>query len=159
MTNSETLEVTRSLFLPVPVQQVWDFLMDEEKMKNWLGANEFLIDMTDGGKIEFPLSFGEDKYLIIGEFSILLLRERYDFIWRERDTFGDEWFNCTTVSLKLEEDENGTLLKLNHNGFKYLPPEIQDEIHSRYQDFWTNGNLLDRLAYLIVEDETLSVLE
>ena len=151
MTNSENFEIIRSLFLPASVDQVWEFLMNEEKMKHWLAADEFVIDMTDGGKIEIPLTFGEDKYQIIGEFSILLLRKRYTFIWRERDAFGEEWFNCTTVSFDLEEKEKGTLLKLTHNGFKYLPAETQDKIHARYQDFWLNGDLLDRLADLIAE--------
>ena len=89
MTNKETLEVTKIIFIPTPVRQVWRFLMDEEKMKTWLNADEFVIDMEDGGKIEFPLTFGEDEYLIIGEFSILLFEEKYTFIWRERDPFGE----------------------------------------------------------------------
>jgi uncharacterized protein YndB with AHSA1/START domain len=152
MTNKDTLEVTKTILIPTPVSQVWRFLMNEEKMKVWLNADEFVIDMEDGGKIEFPLAFGQQKYLIIGEISILLLEKKYTFIWRERDSFGDEWFNCTTVSFDLEENENGTLFKLVHNGFKYLPPEVQHQIHKRYEDFWVRGDILDRFVSLVVAE-------
>lgn len=146
------LEVTQEILIQAPKSQVWRFLMDAEKMKTWLGADEFVIDMSDGGKIEIPLSFGDHEYLILGEFSILLFEERYAFIWRERDEFGDEWFNCTTVIFDLEENDGGTLVRLVHNGFKYLPPEEQAGIHQRYLDYWGNSGILDRLNSLILAD-------
>jgi uncharacterized protein YndB with AHSA1/START domain len=152
MKNTHSLEVTKEFFIPAPPNQVWRFLMSEEKMKTWLHADEFVIDMSDGGKIEFPLTFGEDEYLILGEFSILLFEKKYAFVWRERDALGDEWFNCTTVSFDLEKKENGTLLNLVHTGFKYLPPEVQHQIHARYLDFWVRGDILDRLVSLVITD-------
>ena len=124
--------------------------MNEEKMKAWLNADEFEIDMSDGGKIEIPISFGDEAYLIIGEFSILLFEKKYTFVWRERDSSGDEWFNCTTVSFDLEEKEKGTCLRLVHNGFKYLPPEMQESIHQRYENFWGASGILDRLVSLFM---------
>jgi hypothetical protein len=124
--------------------------MNAEKMKTWLNADEFVIDMSDGGKIEIPLAFGDQEYLIIGEFSILLLEKKYAFVWRERDAFGAEWFNCTTVSFDLEEKEGETLLKLVHSGFKYLPPEVRHQIHQRYVDFWVRGDIFDRFISQVI---------
>lgn len=144
--NTNSLEVTQEIMIPAPVNRVWRFLMDAEKMKAWLNADKFVIDMSDGGKIEIPLSFGDEAYLIIGEFSILLREERYTFVWRERDSFGDEWFNCTTVSFNLEGEEKGTCLRLVHTGFQYLPPEMQESIHQRYENFWGTSGILDRLV-------------
>lgn len=151
--NKYEHKVIQELFIPASIDAVWNFLMNEEKMKDWLNADKFLIDMTDGGKIEFPLSFGEEKYIILGEFSILLLKKKYTFVWRERDIFGEEWFNCTTVNFDLEKKENGTLLKFLHDGFKYLPSDVQEQIYERYVNFWKNGGLLEKLSSLIVIDQ------
>ena len=148
--NKDSLEVTKEIFIPASVSQVWRFLMNEEKMKAWLNADEFEIDMSDGGKIEIPISFGDEAYLIIGEFSILLFEKKYTFVWRERDSSGDEWFNCTTVNFDLEEKAKGTCLRLVHNGFKYLPPEMQESIHQRYENFWGESGILDRLVSLVM---------
>ena len=151
--TEQNLKVSRDILIPSSIDSVWNFLMNEEKMKNWLNADKFLIDMTDGGKIEFPLSFGEEKYIILGEFSILLLKEKYAFVWRERNMFGEDWFNCTTVNFDLEKKDNGTLLKFLHDGFKYLPSDVQEGIHERYLDFWKKSGLLEKLSSLIVTDQ------
>ncbi len=144
------LIVSRDIFIPNPIDSVWHFLMSEEKMKGWLNADKFVIDMSDGGEIEFPLSFGKEEYIILGEFSILLLEKKYAFIWREQDKFGESWFNCTTLSFNLERKDNGTLLKLIHDGFKYLPSDIQEGIYERYVDFWNKSGILEKLSSLIV---------
>jgi len=152
MSNSD-LKITRELFIPASVDVVWAFLMNEEKMKDWLKADKFVIDMSDGGEIEFPLSFGEEKYFILGEFSILLIKEKYAFVWRERNMFGEEWFNCTIVNFDLEKKDNGTLLKFLHDGFKYLPSDKQKPVYERYVNFWKSGSLLEKLSSLIVTDQ------
>ena len=146
------LKVIRDIFIPSSIDRVWNFLISEEKMKNWLKADKFIIDMADGGEIEFPLSFGDEDVLILGEFSILLFEERYTFIWRERDVFGEEWFNCTIVNFDLEKKESGTLLKLLHDGFKNLPSHQQEQIHQRYTDFWVKSGVLENLSSLILTD-------
>ena len=146
------LEVTLEILIPAPKTQVWHFFMNAEKMKTWLGADEFVIDMTDGGKIEIPLSFRDQEYLIIGEFSILLFEERYAFVWREQDQFGDEWFNCTTVIFDIEEKDGSTLVRFEHNGFKYLPAETRDGIYQRYLEFWGKSGIFKRLNALILAE-------
>ena len=151
--NSHELKITQELFIPTAIEDVWTFLMNEEKMKDWLNADAFVIDMSDGGKIEIPLSFGDEEVLILGEFSILLFEEKYAFVWRERDIFGDEWFNCTIVNFDLEKKENGTLLKLSHDGFKYLPSHLQKQIHQRYTDFWIKSGVLENLRSAILAEQ------
>ena len=150
--SNNNLKITQELFVPTSIGEVWGFLMNEEKMTNWLNADKFVIDMTDGGEIEFPLAFGDEEVLILGEFSILLFEERYTFIWRERDVFGEEWFNCTIVNFDLEKKESGTLLKLLHDGFKNLPSHQQEQIHQRYTDFWVKSGVLENLSSLILTD-------
>ena len=151
--SNNNLKITQELFVPTSIGEVWGFLMNEEKMTNWLNADKFVIDMTDGGEIEFPLAFGDEEVLILGEFSILLFEEKYTFIWRERDMFGEEWFNCTTVNFDLEKKEAGTLLKLLHNGFKYLPSDQQEQIHQRYTVFWKESGVLEKLRSAILDEQ------
>jgi hypothetical protein len=54
------------------------------------------------------------------------------------------------VTINLEEDDIGTKLILIHNGFKYLPTEIQEEVIRRYEAFWTESGILDRLGDLVL---------
>ncbi len=122
-------------------------------MKNWFTANKFIIRISDGGEIEIPLIFGDKKYSILGEITILLKENTYALTWYERDPDGYEWFNCTVVTLHLKQLEHGTSVRLEHSGFKYLPPEIQEKIHQRYVDYWNNSGILERFKTLVMAED------
>ena len=148
----ENLEVARELFIPTSIDRVWAFFLNEKKMTNWLHAEEFVINIWEGGGFVFPYSFGGHECRIIGEVTILLEREKYAFTWWEREESGNEWINCTTVTLNLKEKGEGTLISLVHNGFKYLSPAILGAVYQRYSDYWEESGILDRLATLILAD-------
>ena len=122
-------------------------------MKNWLAAKKFIIRISDGGEIEIPILFGDKKYLILGEITILLNKDTYALTWYERDPDGYEWFNCTVVAFFLKKLEQGTSFELVHSGFKYLPPEVQEQIHQRYVDYWNNSGILERFQTLVMAEE------
>ena len=142
--------ITQEITIPVPVKNVWKFLMSESNMKSWFEADEFVIDIIEGGKIEIPLSIGGDEYLIEGEIGLILPMEKFAFTWIERDSSGDAWFNNTTVTIVLEEIKSGTKLTLVHDGFKYLPDEILSTVYDKYMDFWANDGKLQRLQALLL---------
>jgi uncharacterized protein YndB with AHSA1/START domain len=146
------LEISQEIFIPIPVDQVWNFLMDQNQMKNWFRADKFVIDIWEGGEIEIPISFGDYECHAIGEIGLVLPKRKFAFVWRERDEFGDEWFNTTTVTLNLEEKNNGSHVKLVHSGFTYLPKEIQQETLHRYSVYWKASGILERLSQLVSVD-------
>ena len=150
--NNNELQVNREYFMPASIANVWNFLMNEKKMTTWLNADEFVLDIWEGGGFEFPFSFRDHQCRIIGEVTILLEHEKYGFTWWEREPLGNEWHNCTTVTLNLTEKNKGTHISLIHNGFKYLPPEIWDDVLQRYTDFWKDSGILERLESLILAD-------
>lgn len=148
--NSDDLQVNQELFVPAALTEVWDFLLNEEKMANWLDAKEFVINIWEGGGLDFPYSFGGQQCRIIGEVTILLPQEKYALTWWEREQSGEEWQNCTTVTLNLKAKDAGTLISLVHNGFKYLPPAMQKSVHQRYVAYWKESGIFERLAAMIV---------
>ena len=150
--EGDNLRVDRELFIPASIESVWNFLLDEGKMMNWLNAKEFVISIWDSGGFDFPYSFGGQECRIIGEVTILLEQEKYAFTWWEREPSGTEWFNCTTVTLDLKTKDEGTHITLSHTGFKYLPPEIWTEVHQRYSAYWVESGILERLSSLIVAE-------
>ncbi|MEN8242389.1 MAG: SRPBCC family protein [Chloroflexota bacterium] len=142
-------KIISQISINASIAQVWEFLMSEEKMKNWFEADEFLIDVSEGGKIKIPLTISGEECVIEGEIGLILPQEKFVFTWIERDKHGDAWFNNTTVTIALEEIKNGTKFTLIHDGFKYLPEEIFHEVYDRYQAYWHDGNLIARFSELV----------
>jgi uncharacterized protein YndB with AHSA1/START domain len=147
------LQVNQEFLIPTALGNVWDFLLDEEKMTNWLDAEEFVINIWDGGGFKFPYAFGGQQCHIIGEVTLLLPQEKYAFTWWEREPSGSEWQICTTVMLNLKAADAGTLISLVHNGFKYLPSEMQEPVHQRYVAYWKESGILERLLAMIMADK------
>ena len=145
-------KIVSQILINAPVEQVWEFLMSEEKMKTWFAAEEFLIDVVEGGSIEIPLTIGDDDCVIEGEIGLILPQEKFVFTWIERDKDGDAWFNNTSVTIELKEINRGTKFTLVHDGFKYLPDEIFQEVFDKYQTFWNDGHLLERISALVKEN-------
>lgn len=147
----DSLKITQEIFIPVPIDRVWEFLMNEEEMRNWFDAEAFVIDIVEGGKIEIPFSYGGEQCLIVGEIGLILPQEKFAFTWIERDRYGESWFNNTTVTVKLKENDVGTMFTLIHDGFNYLPKEIQASAYEKYQAFWGEFGMLERLLSKVLE--------
>ena len=145
----ENLRVEQSLDIPASIDQVWDFLLNQDGLSVWFNADKFLVDVYDGGEIEIPFPFAGRGYCVIGETALILPLERFTFTWIEQDDTGDRWFMNTTVNLYLVESEGGTQLTLIHDGFKYLPVQIRDEVYRRYISYWQGSGIMQRLLELI----------
>lgn len=144
----DPLKIIREISVPATIDHVWEFITDQNKMKQWLQADEFIIDILEGGKIVIPLSFDGKKYWIFGEIGLILPKTKFVFTWNEKDPSGATWFTNTMVTLNLEEVEFGTQLTLVHDGFNYLPPEIQEEVFQRYTSFWYDSDIMERFLML-----------
>ena len=150
--NSEDPKIIREITIPISVEQVWAFLLNDEKMKRWFRANTFVIDAYDGGKIEIPLTFGGEDCLVQGEIALVVPPKKFEFTWIERDKYGESWFNNTMVRIELEPNDIGTKLTLKHDGFKYLPDDIQETVHNKYLAFWSTNRIFERLQSIIMEE-------
>ena len=104
--NNETLQIIQEITIPAPVEQVWRFLMTEDNMKQWLHANEFVIDVYEGGNIDIPISFDGEEYLVEGEIGLIIPNKKFVFTWIEHDAFGNAWFNNTSVTIDLEPTDS-----------------------------------------------------
>jgi len=147
----ENAAVVQEITIPAPIEKVWAFLLDEQKMKRWLNANAFVIDVYGGGKIEIPLSFAGEACLVEGEFGLVIPYQKLAFTWLERDAYGERWFNNTMVTISLAENGAETKVTLVHDGFKYLPVGVRTAVYQKYQAFWEESSLLLHLQSLILE--------
>lgn len=145
----ESPQIIQEITIPASVDQVWDFLLNEEMMKQWFHANTFTIDAIEGGKIEIPFSFGGAAILVEGEIGLIIPKKKFAFTWIERNQYGEAWFNNTMVTIELAPAISGTKLTLTHDGFKYLPERIRTAVYQKYLAFWDKPNILTRLQSLI----------
>ncbi|WP_420644353.1 SRPBCC family protein [Candidatus Leptofilum sp.] len=152
--NHETLQIIQEMAIPVPVERVWDFLMVEDNMKQWLHANEFIIDPYEGGKIEIPISFDGENCLVEGEVGLIIPNKKFVFTWIEHDAYGNAWFNNTSVTIELEPTNTGTSLTLKHDGFKYLSDDVKTAAFNKYVTFWEASNIMTRLQTAIMKETT-----
>jgi uncharacterized protein YndB with AHSA1/START domain len=148
--NSEDLKITQSKLIPATQDQIWEFLIDETRMKNWFQAEKFAIDPYEGGEIKIRLTFGAENYVIAGEIGLILPKKKFVFTWLERDQYGETWFNNTSIIIELEEVAAGTQCTFTHDGFKYLSNEIRSDVYARYLEFWGAADILERLQTLVM---------
>ena len=150
--NKNNFKISLDTYIPFELDTIWDFLLSEEKMKRWFNAEKFVIDAMAGGEIKIPVSFQGKEWLVKGEIGLVLPKTKFVFTWLERDKLGDRWFNNTIVTIHLEEFASGTQLRLVHDGFKYLPEEIQKEVHHKYLVYWQESKIMERLLDLLSAD-------
>lgn len=116
--------------------QLWDFLLNQDGLKQWFNAREFVIDVYEGGELKFTVERGGQPYRISGETGLLNQQKQLIITWIEQDRYGRSWFAPTNVSFQPLPIECGTRFLLIHSGFKYLPDHSQQEIHRQYQAYW-----------------------
>ena len=150
--DKSPLSFVQELMLPTPLDVVWDFLLNEEEMKGWLKASKFIIDAYEGGEIEIPITIDGEDYLILGDIGLVQPKKRFVFTWREEDARGEIWFNNTTINFGLQADQAGTKIRFAHEGFNYLPAEIQQTALIRYTNYWESGTL-EQLGKLLSEKQ------
>ena len=104
-------EVRRAIHLAAPVERVWSFLTDPQKLSTWLMDSDF--SPTAGTKFKFtsPPS-GRWDGTIHREVQDVIENERISYTWCAND------IGVTTmVTFDLESTYDGTRLSLTHVGF------------------------------------------
>ena len=132
------LEINQQIFIHRTPAQIWDFLLNQEGLKRWFQAREFVVDIGEGGGFKFTIERGGQLYRISGETGLLNFEKQMAFTWIEQDRYGRSWFAPTNVYFELDPAKEGTQFKLHHKGFKYLPGDSQAEICRQYELYWAS---------------------
>lgn len=151
--NVHAPRIVREIIIPASLDRVWACLLSESQMKRWFNANAFEINVYEGGNIKIPLSFEGRSCVIEGEIALIVPKKKFEFTWIERNELGEAWFNNTMVRIELEARQADTKLILRHDGFKYLAPHIQEDAYQRYQVYWGQDTIFDRLKAEILENQ------
>jgi uncharacterized protein YndB with AHSA1/START domain len=90
------MKVERDVFLPTPVEEVWEALTDAEQLERWF-ANEVELRAEPGGRALFRWDNGEEREAVVEE------------VEPER-RLGLRWLDGGFVTLELDETAGGTRL-------------------------------------------------
>ncbi len=101
-------DIRKKKFINHPIEEVWEALSKEEKLSEWFMKANFKAE--EGFKFEFTEPNGKK---LTGE--ILTAQDPINLAY----SWNDSNLNYTTyVWWKLATKRNGTLLELEHSGFK-----------------------------------------
>ncbi len=139
------LDIQQEISVPLPIKTVWDYLVNQDGLKVWFGAEHFVIDPYQGGQISIPFSRGDDTIQVVGDTGLLITYKKLVFTWIERDSKGKEWFYPTLVTIEFNEVDDGTRIRISHSGFQRLPSGIRDDVIERYKAFWRDESRLEKL--------------
>ena len=142
--TSQAFTIRESIHLPESVAAVWDTLVTQQVLQQWLKAKRFVLEIDDSGLIEIPFQREGKALDVLGETSLLYPPQQLIFTWIERDEIGREWMFPTIVVLDFESVSDGSQLTLTHKGFERLPLEERAKILTHYRDYWREklGELL-----------------
>ena len=88
------MQIEREIVLPVPREDAWDALTDEERLEEWF-ANDVELDVTPGGEAVFEWENGEVRRGVV---------ERVE----EQERLVLRWDDDGVVELELTEHPDGT---------------------------------------------------
>lgn len=121
MTNSRTIAIDQ--FFPYPPAQVWRALTDPELLARWLMSNDFRLEV--GHRFTFkgtPVPKVNFSGLVQCEVLSFEVERNLSYSWAD---FSGENDLHSTVTWRLEPEEQGTHLFLEHEGFDPANPLLQ----------------------------------
>lgn len=134
--SKEDFVIRESIILDKPRAAVWEMLVHQNGLKDWLHAQRFVITIDDGGLFETRINRAEKSISVVGETSLINPPEQLMFTWIERDDYGWEWDFPTIVSLQFEARDGCTRFTLSHQGLQRLPENSREEILVEYRAYW-----------------------
>lgn len=146
----DKLQISQTILIPAPIEQVWSFLLIEENMKKWFQAEEFRIDASEGGSIKISINFEGVEVLVRGEIGLVYPVTKFYFTWYEIEGLDGDWFHNTSIEISLIKQDKGTTLNFKHTGFNRLPIESQEQIFMRYEEYWKKQIMPKRFVSLFL---------
>jgi len=135
-------EIRKEVFLAAPLERVWQFLTDKEKLSGWLMDND--IELEEGARFKYtaPPSGAWDGNIFC-EIVDIIEHERLSYTWNANDIGVD-----TLVTLELSARKDGTQLVLTHGQLEGAAAGAA----GRHAAGWTN--VLKRLEVALVGPST-----
>lgn len=113
-----SLSVNHEIIINAPTTEVWDALVNPDKIKEYFYGTETIADWQKGGKIIFRGNFDgksyEDKGFVVQIDPPRLLEYKY---WSAWSGLEDKPENYQSVSFKLLPDNDATQLIMTQSGF------------------------------------------
>ena len=147
MSDSESHEISMSVAIDAPPDEVWIACSSQEPLRTWFNDTLILEPRLDG-TVQFDGSQGDEVYHVRGRI--------VDFEAPRRVTIEGTWEPCPTgeptlLSLELAPaDGNGeqTQVTLRHHGFERLPSDQREATYEYFHRFWDRDELLPLKMYV-----------
>lgn len=123
--------------MPQPPAKVWRALTKSWLVEQWLMSNDLVPEL--GHRFAFRAQGGQTRC------EVLLVEEPRVLAYRWGDGTKDGGALRSTVTWTLDATDDGTLLRLEHAGFRARDARA----HAAMQDGWPR--VLDRLAEVVAE--------
>ncbi len=126
--NQLSMIIKKEDFFPYPPEKIWKALTDPSAISDWLMMTDF--------KAEVGCSFylcGADGKIITGEVLEVIFPVKLVYSWKREGLV-----QPTTVTWSLHELHEGTLLRLEHDGFDDSIPGIFELHNSRWDGKFDN---------------------
>lgn len=118
MTNSRTICIDQ--FLPYPPARIWRALTDPDLLARWLMPNDFQLKV--GHRFTFKgVPVPKVNFSGIVQCEVLNFEDERSLCYSWKDHSGENDLH-STVTWRLEPEEQGTHLFLEHNGFDPTHP-------------------------------------
>lgn len=120
MENTDSVQL--KTYIESHPSRVWKTISTAQGMKEWLGAKEY--EPKVGGKIRFEVGGDSPRFIITGTVKEMIIEKKLSFTWLEEKVGEYKWPTSTLVTITLTPFHTGTLVILEHSGFRDLPSEI-----------------------------------
>ena len=130
MVNSSSFTIEQSYFFKAPPQKVFQALTDPKILVKWFLSKAKIVPQKEG-EYDFEWIGG---YHMTGRVKQFVADKAVSFSWHDKVPSGE--LVETTAAFRVEKQGNGTILKLEHSGFK--DPEHFAECASRWAYYLTN---------------------
>jgi uncharacterized protein YndB with AHSA1/START domain len=119
--------IVQEVRIAAPRELVWTFFTDPDRLVEWKGR-EAVLDPQPGGVYRCAIS---DQATAVGEYVTVSPYDEIVFTWGWE---GDDLLppGASTVAVTLTEDEDGTLVHLEHTGLPHPRMAMHDDGWSRY---------------------------
>jgi len=108
-----------------PISKVWKAISNAKDISSWFIQADFKAE------VGYRYTFIHEKTVIKGEVKTVNPVTNLVYTWKIEGTDVD-----TTVSWKLEENNEGTLLTLEHSGISQYPGETAVVMFNNYSGGW-----------------------